>query len=255
MPPLSRTSRPPSHQETLQQRLQREAAEFKQLQQTARQQQGGAARPHSAQGRSPSRSSSLEDGEAAGAARRPARSRSSSSERGHRHSNSGSPRRAGGRWGGADGDDGAGAASGADAPKPPAQRSRWHAEDADGVGAARRRAAGDGGADLEEGEAPPEQQSAAAAVDEELEALNRRERAELEAGGDLDSSDAVMCACGGSPGGASASEDGGVDAALEGLPFIKSMLEESRRVEEYERLNRISGVFVCVRMCVCVLAC
>jgi hypothetical protein len=27
----------------------------------------------------------------------------------------------------------------------------------------------------------------------------------------------------------------------EELPFHKSMMEESRRVEEYERLNRISG--------------
>jgi hypothetical protein len=41
------------------------------------------------------------------------------------------------------------------------------------------------------------------------------------------------------PGGAGGGAGGG--RAIEGLDFHKRMLDESRRVEEYERLNRISG--------------
>ncbi|KAF8068370.1 CDKG-2 [Scenedesmus sp. PABB004] len=198
--------------ETLQERLQREAAEFKQRQQELA---GGGAAPGSGRGRaqhgrgrSPSSSEGSPGGGGGGGGRRRSSSRSSSSE--------GRPRKpAGGRWQAEEEEDGA-----ADAPKA-APRSRWAVDDDD-----EGEAAG-----LEEGEAPPPG-SAGAAIDEELEALNRRERAELEAGGLASASESP-----GGGGGEALSEDEGPGG---GAPFNKSMLEESRRVEEYERLNRIS---------------
>lgn len=73
------------------------------------------------------------------------------------------------------------------------------------------------------------------ASDSGLPSQCRRERAELEAGSLSDDDGG-----GGSPVGLSAviAEEEPVTA---GIPYEKNMLEESRRVEEYERLNRISG--------------
>lgn len=64
--------------------------------------------------------------------------------------------------------------------------------------------------------------------------LFRRERAELEAevSGSSDAQGA---------GGVASDEE-------EDTTYQKNLLEESRRVEEFERLNRISGEFVCVCM-------
>jgi hypothetical protein len=63
--------------------------------------------------------------------------------------------------------------------------------------------------------------------------LCRRERADLDAGSDGEAS----------PGG----EGGSDEAELlrhEGLDLHHNMLEESSKVEEYEKLNRISGMSV-----------
>eukprot|EP00878_Enallax_costatus_P010398 GHUV01010852.1.p1 GENE.GHUV01010852.1~~GHUV01010852.1.p1 ORF type:complete len:444 (+),score=150.82 GHUV01010852.1:191-1522(+) len=217
-----------SLQESLQERLQREAAEFKQLQH--QQQPLSADTP--AAGRPQIRSHS-----------RAGSPSSDSDSGGHSSPEEGQERKTGGRW--------------QDEPEEPAgagdndqqqkqkrsrqqqqgsdqdqdqndqqlqeqqqKKSRWVQEEEEEGRTA----------EVEEGEAPLGL-SVSAAVDEELEELNRRERADLEA--DASSGDS----------GAAGSPTAGLridDEVPAGMPYEKNMLEESRRVEEYERLNRIS---------------
>jgi hypothetical protein len=71
----------------------------------------------------------------------------------------------------------------------------------------------------------------------------RRERAELEAGALSDDGSEPVAGAGGEGGGLLSSSD---DEEEDEAAFQKNLLEESRRVEEYERLNRISGEPLCL---------
>lgn len=172
--------RPSSQQETLQERLQREAAEFRQQQQQqgAHPEGGGAPRPRSRQqqrpgsraGRSPSPSSSGSSSRSRGGSRsrsppgrRSRRVRSSSSDR---SGGSGGQRRkpAGGRWQQQEEEEDDDQQQRQQAKGKQPGKSRWNVEEEEEEGLV----AVD---DVEEGEAVGE--GVAAAIDEELEELNR----------------------------------------------------------------------------------
>eukprot|EP00879_Flechtneria_rotunda_P013107 GHRR01013690.1.p1 GENE.GHRR01013690.1~~GHRR01013690.1.p1 ORF type:complete len:627 (+),score=247.17 GHRR01013690.1:529-2409(+) len=229
----------PAKQESLQERLQREAAEFRQQQQqrTAASPGQGRGRPQSGSrhsssraGHSESRSRSQSPGSTGEPPGRSSRSKRRSGSRSDSRSSSREDVRqmkkaGGGRWLQQDIDeqgDTTTAAAEAEQQQQQQPKSRWAVDDDEGSGG--------GGGDVEEGEAlAANGGSGAAAIDEELEELNRRERAEL---------DADEAAPSDSPRNADDPESDSDDDSTG--PFQVNMLEESRRVEEYERLNRIS---------------
>ncbi|KAF6253305.1 kinase-like domain-containing protein [Scenedesmus sp. NREL 46B-D3] len=247
--------------ESLQERLAREAAEFRQqLHQAApaaadsagaqQQQHQRQRHHHRSRGRSPS--SSDEEGEEGrslpkariqgGGGRRKgsrssSRSRSSRSRSGSRSSEGGGSqqKKVGGRW---QADEEEEQQQQQQQQQKPG-KSRWFDEEeeegqAPSASAGGAAAGGGAGGDLEEGEAP------GAAIDEELEALNRDEAG---AGSDDESNPLA----GGNAALLSSSSDDDEDEAA----FQKNLLEESRRVEEYERLNRIQGTFGVVHRARC----
>ncbi|KIY95492.1 cell division cycle 2-like protein [Monoraphidium neglectum] len=143
------------------------------------------------------------------------------------------------------------------------KRSRWLIEDEEEGGGGKARPGGGAQATGRRGGGAEEGEAAGDDEDEIMRELNRREREELErGGGGGGGGNASGASTPGSetpgragPGALTPGRAGNGDAAallggagapseiereLEGRPFEKSMLEECRSVEEYEKLNRIS---------------